>query len=177
MRLLVALVLALASLGCGATTADEARPLIAADRRPEERPLPPDPREEDIPEGYDTKLSEEHIEALEAGSCIAPDGVARSKGPCPSWSGIAVSEARAARDGMIRSRYKELRSVYQSDRRVWSAQREMYEAQVRRDREEIERLHPSWWEEHDGTILTAVGLVVGAAITIAITFAVEEATE
>ena len=165
------------TVGCAASGENSLRPLVAEDRRPESRDLPIDPQVESIPEGYDTTFGEDHIEPLEEGSCVAESGEAVSVGPCPSWSGIAISESRAARDVMYRSRYRELRRTYDADRQVWAAQRELYEAQIVRDREEIGNLQPTWWEQHDGTVLTALGVIVGAAITVAITFAVEEATD
>jgi hypothetical protein len=99
------------------------------------------------------------------------------EGPCPTWGGIAVSEARAARNAMYRIRYKELRRTFEADRRVWSAHREVYEAQVARDRQEIERLQPTWWDRHGVAVGVAGGFIIGAATAILITYAVEKVTE
>jgi hypothetical protein len=174
--LCVALVLLLS--GCGASTVGQTRPLVADDRRPEARELPLDPRLEALPEGTPTDPPEDFVEPVEAGSCIEADTeIAAGAGyPCPSQSGILVSEARAVRDAMFRIRYPELRQTYEADRQVWAAQRELYEAQVQRDREEIERLQPTWWTQNSFAIGTAAGFILGAAVTIAITFAVDEAT-
>ena len=130
---------------------------------------------------------EQYVEPIEAGQCIPAGGIQMPDsedeedrfvaGPCPERSGLMVSEARANRDALYRIRYREMRDTYTADRQVWSAHRELYEAQVAADREEIAQLQPTWWERHDGTILTAVGVVVGAAITVAITFAVNQASE
>lgn len=153
--------------------------MVGEDRRPEARELPIDPRLEPLPEGTPTEPSENFVEPLEAGSCIEADTeIAAGAGyPCPPQSGILVSEARASRDALYRIRYPEMRRTFEADRQVWAAQRELYEAQIAADRREIERLQPTWWEQHDGQVLTAVGVVVGAAITVAITFAVNQASE
>lgn len=156
------------AVGCGASTATTVRPLVAENRQPEARELPPDPVEEALPEGIPTDPPETAVEALEAGSC-PPDAVQ----PCPAQSGILVSEARAARDALFRIRYRELRRTYEADRQVWAAHRELYETQVRLDREEIQRLQPGFWEEHDAEILGVVGFVIGAAITIGIMAVIE----
>ena len=185
MRKLVTL-LVLFAFGCGAATTPEVRPLVAENRRPEARELPVDARTEPLPEGTPTEPGENYVSAVEAGQCIPPDGIVgvdedgeprHIEGPCPDQSGIVVSEARANRDAIYRIRYTELRRTYEADRQVWAAHRELYEAQVAADREEIERLQPTWWEQHDGEILAALGVIVGAAVTVAITFAVNEASE
>jgi hypothetical protein len=172
-------VLTIAFLGtaCGATHAVNERPLVALDRRPEIAELPTDPEIEAIPEGYDTTLGEELAEPLEAGQCVDGTGVVRSEGPCPGWSGIAISEARAARNAMYRIRYRELRRGYQADRQVWAAHRELYEAQVLRDREEIENLQPTWWDRNGFIIGIAGGFILGAATAILVMFVVEQVDE
>lgn len=174
-RKLVLLLVGSLMLGCGASTVRQ-RPLVAENRRPEGRELPPDPFEEPLPDGVPTDPPEDWVEPLEEGSCVPGPGNRGADAPCPSWSGVAVSEARAMRDGMVRLRYRELRQMYQSDRQVWSAQRELYEAQIVRDREEILRLQPSWWDRNKMECGIAIGLVAGAAMTIAIVYAVEGAT-
>lgn len=170
MRKLVVIVV-LFSFGCGASQAPQVRPIVAEDRRPEARALPIDVREEPLPEGTPVTPGEDYVVPVTAGEC---EGATE---PCPAEDGIQVSEARANRDALYRIRYRELRDTYDADRMVWSAHRELYEAQVAADREEIARLQPSWWELHDAEIMTAVGLVVGAALTVAITFAVNQASE
>ena len=163
--------------GCGAAQTPEVRPLVAEDRRPEARELQGDVRDEPLPEGVPVTPGEDYVMPIEAGQCLNDEGTVVSEGPCPDESGLMVSEARANRDALYRIRYREMRTTYESDRRVWSAHRELYEAQIVADRQEIEDLQPTWWERHDGTILTAVGVIVGAAITVAITFAVNQASE
>lgn len=186
MRKLVTL-LVLFVFGCGAATTPEVRPLVAENRRPEARELPPDARTEPLPEGTPTEPGEDFVSVIEEGQCIGVGGIQMPDsdddedrfipGPCPEQEGILVSEARANRDALYRIRYEELRRTVEADRRVWSAHRELYEAQVAADREEIERLQPSWWETHDLEIGVAAGLILGAAVTIAITYAVNEASE
>lgn len=181
----LAVILTLFAMGCGAAQRPEVRPLVAEDRRPEARELAQDARDEPLPEGTPTALPESYVVPVEAGECIPEDGrrVPPSDeeqiipGPCPEHAGILVSEARANRDAIYRIRYREMRDTYEADRRVWSAHRELYEAQVAADREEIARLQPTWWERHDGEILAAVGVIVGAVVTVAITFAVNQASE
>jgi len=179
------IVMALLVFGCGASQSPEVRPAVAEDRRPEMRELPVDAATEPLPEDTPRDLPENYVVAVERGECIPEDGIPVNPeepahtipGPCPTESGLFVSEARANRDAIYRIRYPELRRTFEADRQAWSAQRELYEAQIAADREEIENLQPTWWERHDGTILTAVGVVVGAAITVAITFAVNQASE
>ena len=184
MRKLLVIV-ALSAIGCGAAQTPEVRPLVGEDRRPEARELPTDAALEPLPQETPMDLPENYVMPVERGECIPEDGIPVNPeepahtipGPCPIESGIFVSEARANRDAIYRIRYPELRRTVEADRQVWAAQRELYEAQIAADREEIENLQPSWWERHDGTVLTAVGVVVGAAITVAITFAVNQASE
>jgi hypothetical protein len=178
------IVLALLAMGCGAAQT-AVRPLVAEDRRPEARELPIDVRDELLPDGTPTEPGEDYVMPVTAGECIPEHGMTVPPsdeeqvipGPCPTQDGILVSEARANRDALYRVRYRELRDTAEADRRVWSAHRELYEAQIAADREEIANLQPTWWERHDGTVLTAVGVVVGAMITVAITFAVNQASE
>lgn len=171
------LILMFVVFGCGATTSSEHRPIVAEDRRPEARDLPPDAVIEPLPAGVPTEPSENYVMPFESGFCISGDGTDRAEGPCPLISGIVVSEARAMRDATYRIRYPELRQLYQSDRQVWTAHRELYESQIVADREEIERLRPTWWERNDMAIGIAIGLVTGAAITVAITYAVNQVSE
>jgi hypothetical protein len=169
-------VLGIILFGCGTATSGQVRPMVAEDRRPEARTLPQDPRLEALPEGTPSDLPENFVEPVDEGSCISDRGAVVASGPCPAYNGIAVSEARAARDAMFRIRYQELRQTYEADRQVWAAHRELYEAQIARGREEIARLQPTWWDRHGFAVGVASGFVIGAAVTIAITFAVGEAT-
>lgn len=148
--------------------------LIQSDRRPETRPLPPDPSAETLPTG--TQTNADWVEPLEAGSCLDAQGrpLADAPRPCPVRSGIAVGEARAARDAMYRIRYRELRLVYESDREVWGVQRSLYEGQLGRADQHIRSLQPSWFQQNALGLGIAGGFMLGAAACISI-FAVTSA--
>lgn len=165
------------AMGCGAAQTPELRPMVAEDRRPEARELAQTVRDEPLPEGVPVRPGEGYVVPVTAGECVGEDGSPLVTESYPAESGFMISEARANRDALYRLRYREMRLTYEADRQVWSAHRELYEAQIVADREEISNLQPTWWERHDGTVLTAVGVVVGAAITVAITFAVNQASE
>jgi len=179
------LISALIITGCGAAQSPEVRPLVAENRRPEMQEMPLNAQTEPLPEDTPTDLPESYVEPIEMGQCIPVYGTTvppseeeqTIPGPCPEQSGVFVSEARANRDVIYRIRYREMRRSYEADRQVWSAHRELYEAQIAADRDEIENLQPTWFEQHDGEIMAAVGVVVGAAIAVAITFAVNQASE
>ena len=128
-------------------------------KRVEVTPLPPDPAEEPLPDGF---AKGEWVEPLEAGGCLDQPQ------PCPKRSGIAVSEERAWRDGLFRLRYKELRRAYEADRSVWGAHRELYEERLKLADHAIQDLQPSWWERHDWQIGVMGGIIAGVATTIAI---------
>lgn len=157
--------------GCGTTVAQSVRPFVAEERRPEMQALPENPATEELPLGTPTDPPEDFVVPIEVGEC---DSIEET---CPPLSGILISESRANRNALYRIRYRELRQTVEADRQVWMAQRALYEAQLSADREEIERLQPSWWERHDGEILAVIGVIAGAALTVALTFAVNEASE
>lgn len=158
-----ALPLVVLALGCASTP--RPTPAIPLTRAPEVRELPSDPAEEALPPGTPPG---ESIEPLEAGSCYDATGVRGGNQPCPSRSGLLVSEARAVRDGLYRIRYRELRVLYGGDRTTWSAQRELYEAMIARDRAEIERLRPTWLQQNGLALGLASGLVLGIGASVAI---------
>lgn len=172
--LALVLVLVVAS-GC-ATTPMVPQPLIAAEKAVEAKPLPPDPALEALPAG--TPVGD-WVEALEAASCLDKAGKALpgAPSPCPARSGIASSEARAARDALYRIRYPELRRMYEADRQLWGAHRELYEERVRTGAEELKKAQPNWWQQHGPALGVVGGFVVGAAMTVAITYAVNQATK
>lgn len=183
----LSILLVVFALGCGAAQTPEVRPLVAEDRRPEAVALPTDVRDEPLPIEVPRVPGEEYVVPIERGGCIPaagyqlsetePDAENYIEGPCPLESGVMVSEARANRDALYRIRYRELRDTYEADRRVWSAHRELYEAQLALDQKNIARLQPSWWEKNDATISAVLGIFLGAATTIAITFAVHQSSE
>jgi hypothetical protein len=171
MRQLV-LVLVVAT-GC-ATVPVVPEPLINTRHVVETKPLPPDPALEALPDGTPAG---DWVEPLEAASCLDKAGKALpdAPSPCPSRSGIASSEARAVRDAMYRNRYSELRRLYEADRQLWGAHRELYEERVRTGAEELKKAQPNWWQQHGPALGVVGGFVVGAASTIAITFAIHQA--
>jgi hypothetical protein len=172
--LALTLVLALVA-GC-ATTPVVPAPLINARQVVEAKPLPPDPALEALPAG--TPLGD-WVEALEAASCLDKAGkpVSGAPSPCPSRSGIAISEERATRDALRRIRYPELRSMYEADRQLWAAHRELYEERIRTAQEELKKAQPNWWQQHGPALGMVGGFVVGAAATIAITFAIHQSAK
>jgi hypothetical protein len=170
MRLLV---LALVATGCASVPVIP-EPLINQRQVVEAKPLPPDPALEALPDGTPAG---DWVEALEAASCLDKAGKALpdAPSPCPSRSGIAVSEARATRDALYRIRYPELRRMYEADRQLWATHRELYEERVRTAAEELKKAQPNWWERHGPALGVVGGFAVGAAATVAITFAIHQA--
>ncbi len=141
----------------------------------EARDLPPDPALEALPP--ETPKGE-WVEALEAGACADSSGKALSGAPkpCPARSGLLVSEERLARDLLFRTRYTELRRVFEADRIIWSAHRELYEARIRQTEEALNKAQPNWFQQNALQIGVVGGFIIGAAMTIAITYAVEQVT-
>lgn len=137
--------------------------------------MPAHPKTLPLPEGLAPE-SEKMVVPIEEGMCDPQDGATYTK-PCPEFSGIAVSEARAVRDGFYRIQYEELRTRYEADRGVWAAHRTLYETQLERDLDEIKRLQPSWWEQHDGQVMGAIGFGIGAAIVLGCVKAIMKTTE
>lgn len=142
-------------------------------KRVETVPLPPDPAAEPLPEGY---AKGDWVEPLEAGSCLDKKGetVAEASAPCPLRSGIAISEERAYRDALYRTRYKELRTTCEADRQVMGAHRELYEGRLKLADQAIQDLQPGWWDRHKFQIGTVGGIILGAAATIAILAVTDE---
>ena len=151
--------------GCAAATPPSY--LVQTDRRPEGRTLPPDPSSEPLPSGIPAG---DWVEALEPGSCIDTQGrpVPDAPRPCPVRPGIAVSEARATRDALYRTRYRELRLTYESDRDVWTAQRELYEGQLHRADQHMRALQPNWFQQNAFGLGIAGGFLLGAVTVISI---------
>jgi hypothetical protein len=142
-------------------------PTVAPEHRVEEEPLPADPETEKL-EG--NVPPEDWVEPLEPGACLDSSGkpVAGAPKPCPVRAGIAMSEAKAARFGLYKIRYKELRTDFVSDRNVWKAQRELYEKRLQLADQAIQDLQPGWWDRHKAEFGVIGGFVLGAAMTIAI---------
>jgi hypothetical protein len=57
---------------------------------------------------------------------------------------------------------------------VWGAQRALYENQIHEDKKEIDKLQPTFWDRYGVPIMTTVGFVVGAGVTIGIAAAINE---
>lgn len=148
--------------------------LVDSSKWVETEALPLHPKTLPLPAGMDAD-SEKMVVPIEEGMCDSQNGAAYAK-PCPEFSGIAVSEARAVRDGMYRIQYDELRARYEADRNVWAAHRMLYETQMQRDAEHIKTLAPTWWELHDGQITGSVGFGIGAAIVLGCVKAVTKTT-
>lgn len=158
------LVLACASACAGAKPLE---PTIPEGKRVETEPLPPDPETEKLDSNVPP---EDWVEPLEPGTCIDASGkpVAGAPKPCPVRAGIGMSEAKAARFGLFKIRYKELRTNYVSDRNVWAAQRELYETRLKLADKAIRDLQPGWWDQHKGEFGVIGGFILGTAMTISI---------
>lgn len=169
LKLVLVLVMA---TGC-ATAPVVSPPLISAEKAVETKPLPPDPAVETLPAGTPAG---EWVEALEAGSCLdrAGKAVSGAPSPCPARSGIALSEARAARDALLHIRYPELRRMYESDRQLWAAHRELYEERLRTSAEELRKAQPGWWQQHGPALGMVGGFIVGAVLTVSVTYALHQ---
>ena len=89
----VVVVAALIAPACGGVR--PTRPTVpnSVIKRVEQRPLPPDPATEPLPDGV-PKV--EWVRPLERGECE------KAPKPCPAVSGLAISEARAFRDAKYR---------------------------------------------------------------------------
>lgn len=152
MRSLLSLVL-IFTVGCATPAAYV--PTVAMERRIEEKPLPPDPATEPLPAG------------TPAGDWLEPV----EKDQKLTRSGLLVSEARATRDGLFRIRYPELRRNYEADQQVWKAHRELYEARLKAADEALKKAEPGWWQQHGPAVGMVGGFLVGAALTVALTYA------
>jgi len=154
-------------LACACATPRVVAPTVAPEHQFEKEPLPPDPETEkldgNIPAG-------DWVEPLEAGSCVDGSGkpVAGAPKPCPARSGIALSEAKSARFGLYKIRYKELRVDYESDRKVWAAQRELYEKRLQLADQAIQDLQPTWWDRHKAEFGVIGGFMLGTVMTVAV---------
>jgi hypothetical protein len=157
MRALLSLVL-IFTIGCATPSAYV--PTVAVERRIEEKPLPPDPATEPLPTG------------TPSGDWLEP----AEKGQTLTRSGILISEARATRDGIFRIRYPELRRNYEADRQVWMAHRELYEARLKAADEALKKAEPGWWQQHGPALGMVAGFLVGAALTVALTYALSPPT-
>lgn len=158
MRAALCMFLVLA-VGCSSAVPPQAKkrtlpePLVAAKlpERPDAKPIPP---------------KDNWTVAVAAG-----DVVPINRG------GILLSLEKGARASRYIISYNELRGLYEIDLRTWGRERKIYErhltmseAETARWREKAKR---TWWENHDGQFGLIGGVLVGAAITVAIVGAVE----
>ncbi len=140
-------------VGCASTQPPRAM-LFDYDRRPEERELPPAPE----------RASNTSTFAVEAGQPA-------------EFAAVCLNEKLANEYAQYKIRYGRLRQNYEADRIVWGAHREAYETKIHLADDRIDELQPSWWEEHDGQVMGAIGLVLGACFAVTLTYALEGATE
>lgn len=143
-------------IGCATPSAYV--PTVAVERRVEDRALPPDPTTESLPPG------------TPPGEWVEP----AEKGQTLTKSGIIVSESRAARDALFRVRYPELRRNYEADRMLWQAHRELYEARLKAADEALRKAEPGWWQQHGPAVGVLGGFLVGAVLTVTLTYAVHQ---
>lgn len=102
------------------------------------------------------------------------DTFAVSYGDVSPGSGVCLSEPLAYEYRNFRAGYKNLRSLYEADQLVWGAHRDVYETKIRAAEEALEEAQPSWWKRNDAQFVGVAGFIIGAATTIAISFAVKE---
>lgn len=152
--------LVITAIGC--TSVTPLPPTIPAEHRIENDPVPPDPETEAL----DPKISSaDWVEPLEAGSCHDVAGRLLVK-PCPVRSGIAMSEAKAARFGLFKIRYRELREVLIADRKVFGVQRELYETRLQLADKTIQDLQPGWIDQHKAELGLIGGFVLGIVTVV-----------
>jgi hypothetical protein len=129
----------------------------------EEDPLPADPETEPL----DSKISSaDWVEPLESGSCHDANGKLLVR-PCPVRSGIAMSEAKAVRFALYRTRYREMRTIYVANMKVVGVQRELYETRLKQADKAIRDLQPSWLDQHSAELGILGGFVLGVATVYA----------
>jgi hypothetical protein len=118
--------------------------------------LPSDPETEklDVPDP-----TEDWVEPQEAGSCK------NASGTCPAKAGISMSEARAARFGLYKIRYRELRADYEADQKVWLARQQALNKQLELAATEIRKLQPGWWDQNKAEFALIGGFLLGTTMT------------
>ena len=140
--------------------------------RVEVKPLPPDPAEAALPEGF---AKGDWAEPLEVGGCLDKAGNQTVEMfPCPARSGILLSEEKAWRVGLYQIRYRELRRNYSADQEVWGVHRELYETRLKLADQAIQDMQPGWWDRHKFQIGTVGGIIIGVAASVAILSVTDE---
>ena len=85
---------------------------------------------------------------------------------------------RAARTKVA---YDEIRGLYEVDLRTMDRERGVYERHLKVADDEIAewriKARRSWWELNKGTVGLVLGVVTGAALTVGIAAAVDQATD
>ena len=145
--------LVLGTMGCATVPPPPTPIFIAESRRPEERELPLNPRTEQLPSGFS---GEEWVEPLEQGAVALK-------------AGLLISESRAARDILVRTRYDEMRSLYSADQDVWRVQRKYYEERLQFADQAILGLQPTWWDLNKDAFFFWGGVVLGTGLTLGVT--------
>jgi hypothetical protein len=70
--------------------------------------------------------------------------------------------------GLFKIRYRELRTNYVADRKVFAAHRELYETRLELADKAIQKLQPSWWDQHKTELGVLGGFILGAGMTASI---------
>jgi len=95
--------------------------------------------------------------------------------------GILMNQAMAMRAARLKVAYDELRGMYEVDLSIMDREREIYERHLKAADDEIvewrTKARRSWWERNKGTVGLVLGVMTGAALTIGIAAAIDEATE
>jgi hypothetical protein len=95
--------------------------------------------------------------------------------------GILMSQEMTMRAARLKVAYDEMRGLYEVDLQTMDREREVYERHLKAADDEIadwkQKARRSWWENNKGTVGLVVGVVTGAALTIGIAAAIDQATE
>ena len=166
MRLL-AFILALCMVGCGA---------------PQEDPEPTTPLDPilttELPDAIpEIPASKRVVEAVKTCEVEVVEGAEwRAVGP-----GVFMSYEMAKRAAQLRIGYDELRGTYEVDIRTANRAQAVYQKQLDAADAEVARLRKAgrrtWWELNRGLIGLAVGVVVGAGLAVGILAATEGVKE
>ena len=166
MKLAVSCLAILFFLSCGSTTTEEIvwrtlpDPLFLDELPDPPAEVPPDKRM-----------------VLSVSECI----VEGSDPPSKTAPGILMSQEMAMRAARLKVSYDEMRGLYKVDLATMDRERGIYERHLKAADDEIiewrERSRRSWWEKNRGLVGLVGGVVVGAAMTIGIAAAIDQATE
>jgi hypothetical protein len=87
----------------------------------------------------------------------------------------------AMRAARVKVAYDEMRGLYEVDLRTMDRERQVYDRHLKAADDEIAewriKARRSWWELNKGTVGLVIGVVTGAALTVGIAAAVDQATE